>query len=136
MNDEFVVDSYYDFSSKESINYIFLGLGIISLVIMVVFLVLIIRELVIVCKRENRYVFELEKILIIHSDKIISVKRFYNKKKYNLIYVDSFKELMDVYDKVRSPISFREIKKNCEAMFVIIEDDNAWIYQMFAKDMK
>ena len=49
-------------------------------------------------------------------------------RKYNLIYVDSFKELLDVYDKVDLPISFKEFKKNQKAVFLIIENDNAWIY--------
>ena len=47
--------------------------------------------------------------------------------------LDSFKELIDVYDKVGMPISFKEIKKNYESIFLIIEEDNAWIYRMLSK---
>ena len=64
---------------------------------------------------------------------IENVNKLYNKKKYNLIYVDSFIELMDVYNRVESPISFKEIEKNKEAIFLIIENDNAWIYRLVNK---
>ena len=40
---------------------------------------------------------------------------------------------MDVYNRVESPISFKEIEKNKEAIFLIIENDNAWIYRLVNK---
>jgi len=128
--------NYYDFSTRERINYLFLIFGGCSLIISIIFLIIIIRELVVTYNKQNKYIKNLRKILDEHSDKIINVKKFYNKKKYNLIYVDSFKELMDVYNNVKNPISYKEIKKNYEAIFVIIENDNAWIYRMVAKNLK
>lgn len=129
-------NEYYDFSNKEDVNYLFLILGGCSLIFTIVFIILIIYELFNTYNKESEYKKKLRKILKNHSDKIINVNRFYNKKKYNLIYVDSFNELLDVYDKVRNPISYREVKKNYEAVFVIIDEDNAWIYRMVAKNDK
>ena len=93
---------------------------------------LTIRNMILSYKKTSDYQKELRMILKDYSDIIVEVKRFYNKKKYNLIYVDTFKELMDVYNKVGNPISYREVKKDKEAIFIIIDDDNAWIYRLNA----
>lgn len=130
------IDSYYDFSKKQSVNYLLMILGALSLSSGISFLALVIREMVITYKKESAYNKELRKILGAYGDIIVTVKKFYNKKKYNLIYVDSFKELLEVYDKVENPISFREIKKNSKAIFVLIDDDSAWIYELSSDSMK
>ena len=129
-NDNHNLDSFYDFSKKERVNYLLILFGLFSLSIGLSFLALTIRNMIIASKSGFNYQKELKKILDENSDIIVNVKRFYNKKKYNLIYVDSFKELMDVYKKVGNPISFREVKKDKEAIFLMTEDDNAWIYRM------
>ena len=129
-NDNHNLDSFYDFSKKERVNYLLILFGLFSLSIGLSFLALTIRNMIIASKSGFNYQKELKKILDENSEIIVNVKRFYNKKKYNLIYVDSFKELMDVYKKVGNPISFREVKKDKEAIFLMTEDDNAWIYRM------
>ena len=94
---------------------------------------LTIRNMVLASKRRFDYNKELTKILDEYGDIIVNVKRFYNKKKYNLIYTGSFNELLDAYKKVGNPISFKETKKGEEAIFLMTEDDNAWIYKMVDK---
>lgn len=126
------IDNYYDFSKRNKINYMFLILGALSVSISLAILSVIIKELIDISNKESKYNKELKKILKQYSNNIINVKKFYNKKKYNLIYVDSFEELIDVYKKTNYPISFREIKKNYESIFIIIDDDNAWIYRLIA----
>ena len=125
--------SYSEFSRLKDINYLFLLISAMFLSIALAILFVVVKDLVRVSERENNYRVELNKILNKYGDKIVNVQKIFNKKKYNLIYVDSFKELMDVYKKVESPISFKEVKKNYEAIFLIIENDNAWIYRMIAK---
>lgn len=134
VNDNQEIDSYSELTTKEGINYLFLIFGALCLSFGVAFLVVIIRELFRVSDRENKYILELKKIFKEHDDEIVVVKEFKSGKKYNLIYVDSFKELVDVYDKVNSPISFKELKKNQKAVFLIIENDNAWIYMLSVKN--
>ena len=133
-NDNHNIDSYYDFSTREKVNYFLLILAAFSLSLGISFLALVIREMVYATDDKTKYVRELKKILSTYDDKIVKVKRFYNKKKYNLIYVDSFLELLDVYNEVGNPISYREVKKDEEAIFIIVDEDNAWIYQMSAKN--
>ena len=134
INDNNNVDSFYDFSKKEPVNYLLLIIGAFSLSLGISFLALTIRNMVLSYRKTSDYQKELRMILKDYGDIIVEVKRFYNKKKYNLIYVDTFKELMDVYDKVGNPISYREVKKDQEAIFIIIDDDNAWIYRLLSKD--
>lgn len=125
-NKEF--DSYNEMTNKEGVNYLFLVFGALCLSVGIAFLMVVIKNLLEINNKENKYVKELKKILNEHGDEIVNVYEFNNAKKYNLIYVDSFEELLDVYDKVDSPISFKELKKNQKAVFLIIENDNAWIY--------
>ena len=126
------IDSYYDFSKRNKINYLFLILGALCISISLAILSVIIKELIDISNKESKYNKELKKILKQYNSNIVNIKKFYNKKKYNLIYVDSFDELMDVHNKTNYPISFRETKKNYESIFVIIDDDNAWIYRLVA----
>ena len=130
INDNNNIDNYYDFSKREKVNLLFLIFGAISLSLEISFMALIIRNIARSVYGLSKYDRELKRILQEHEDKIIGVKRFYNKKKYNLIYVDSFSELLDVYDKVRNPINYREVKKNEEAIFILIDEENAWIYRL------
>ena len=133
VNNKENLDNYYDFSKKQSVNYLLMILGAFSLSLGISFLALVIRDLFVIYRNENKYKRELKEIFNEYGDIIVSVKRFYNKKKYNLIYVDSFKELMDVYDKVGNPISYREVNKNHESIFLLMDGDNAWIYRMINK---
>ena len=129
-NPETNMASYYEFSSRERINYLFLVFGAFCFSIMVANLYLVASYGVKIYKDTYKYDRELKDIIEKYGNILVQVKRFYNKKKYNLIYVDSFVELMDVYNKVKNPITYREIKKNIETIFLITDDDNAWIYRM------
>lgn len=130
INDNNKIDSYYEFTTKSDVNYLFLVLGAITGSIGLALLILIIKEMIEISRRQNKFDKELKHILKEHSEIIVKVDRLYNKKKYNLIYVDSFDELMDVYKKVETPISFKKMDKKREVIFLIIEDDNAWIYRL------
>lgn len=132
-NDIKDIDNYYDFSTKTNVNYFLVVLAAFSLSLAISFLALVIREIVISTDGLTKYHRELNNILTNYDEKIVKIKKFYNKKKYNLIYVDSFNELLDVYNTVGSPINFREVKKNEESLFIIIDEDTAWIYQLLVK---
>ena len=130
INDNNHNDSYYDFSKREKINYIFLVIGAFSLSLGISFLALTIRNMVNETKDEANYNRELRRILREYSDILVKVKKFYSKHKYNLIYVTSFEELMDAYRRIQSPISYKEVKKNEETIFLMVDEDNAWIYRL------
>ena len=125
--------SYSDFSNREDINYLLLVIGSVSLSLGISFLALVIRDIVISSKNSFDYSKELKKILRDNDSIIVNVKRFYNKKKYNLIYLNSFDELLSVYKKYKNPISYKEVKKGEEAIFLMTNDDDAWIYRLCDK---
>ena len=81
-NDNHNLDSFYDFSKKERVNYLLILFGLFSLSIGLSFLALTIRNMIIASKSGFNYQKELKKILDENSDIIVNVKRFYNKKKY------------------------------------------------------
>ena len=130
------VDSYYEFTSNKSMNIIFLVIGTFCVAMTVASIVMIIRQFGIIYNNQNKYKKETRRILSKYEDCIVCVKRFYVNKKYNMIYVSSFLELMDVYEKKNKMISFKETKKDKEAIFVIIDGDDAWIYKLVANEME
>lgn len=126
------VGSYDEFTDRLYVNYLLLIIGLFCLSVGISLLVVVIKLMIIVSRRQSNYLKELKNIKSKYGDIIIDIDKFYNKKKYNLIYVQSFNELLDVYNKLSIPISFKEIKKNYESIFLIIDQDNAWIYRMIA----
>jgi len=130
------VDSYYEFSSNKSMNIVFLVIGAFCLAMTVSSIVMVIRQFIVIYNNQNKYNKEINRILSKYEECIVCVKRFYVNRKYNMIYVSSFDELMDVYDKKNKMISFKETKKDKEAIFVIIDEDDAWIYKLIADEMK
>lgn len=134
VNDNNNIDKFYDFSKKEPVNYLLLIIGAFSLSLGISFLALTIRNIVFQYRDEYEYKKRLAKIIREHGDILVNVKKFYSKHKYNLIYVASFEELMDAYRRVVNPISYKEIKKNEETIFLMVDEDNAWIYRLVSKD--
>lgn len=123
-------DSYYEFSNKKAMNIVLLIIGAFCMSVALALFVLVIRQFKYIYNSQNEYNKELKKILSKYDNCIVKVKRFYVNKKYNMIYVESFSELMDVYEKKNKMISFKEIKKNSESIFVIIDEEDAWIYKL------
>ena len=134
VNDSDNINKYYDFSKKEPVNYLLLIIGAFSLSLGISFLVLTIRNIIIEYRDEYEYKRRLTKIIKEHGDILVNVKKFYSKHKYNLIYVASFEELMDAYRRIENPISYKEVKKNEETIFLMVDEDNAWIYRLVSKD--
>lgn len=127
-------DSYYEFSNKKAMNIVFLIIGTFFLSLSLSNLFMVVRQFKVIYDKESKYNRELKRILSKYDDCIVRVKRLYVKKKYNLIYVDSYDELMDIYEKKNKMISYKEIKPGSYALFVIIDDDNAWIYRLCSEN--
>ena len=129
-------DSYYEFSNRVSMNIVFIIIGMFCLSLSLALLVMVIRQFKIIYNRQSEYRRELKKILSKYDDIIVKVKRFYVNKKYNMIYVDSFDELMDVSEKKNKMISFNEIKRDSKSIFVIIDEEDAWIYRLISDNLE
>ena len=126
-------DSYYEFSNKKAMNIVFLLIGAFCLALAISSLVMVFKQFIFIYDIQSKYKRDLNRILSKYDKSIIKVKKFYTKKKYNMIYVDSFNELMDVYYKKCKMISFKEVKRDFESIFVIIDGEDAWIYKLIAK---
>lgn len=129
------VDSYYDFTNDSTMNIVFLIIGAFCLAISLSLIILVIKQFRLVYVRQSKYTKELNKILFKYKKNIVRVKRLYVNKKYNMIYVDSFTELMDVYNRTKKMISFKEIKRGMYSIFLIIDSDDAWIYRFVSDDL-
>lgn len=130
------VDSYYEFSKKESMNIVFLIIGAFCFALSISSFVMVIRQFGYIYNRQSKYRKELNKILSKYDECIVRVNKLYVSRKYNMIDVSSFNELMDVYYKKCKMISFKETKRDSEAIFVIIDNDDAWIYRMSTDDFE
>ena len=130
VNDIDSMNSCYEFTSDKAMNIVFLIIGTFCVSVSLALLILVIRQFKVIYSIQSEYSRELKKILSKYNDCIVRIKRFYVNKKYNLIYVDSFDELMDVYEKKNKMISFKETKRGSESIFVIIDEDDAWIYKL------
>lgn len=123
-------NSCYEFVNDKAMNIILLIIGTFLISVGFALLVLVIKQFIVIASMQNDYHNKLNKILSKYDDCIVKVKRFYVNKKYNMIYVDSFKELFDVYEKKNKMISFKEVKRGSESIFVIIDEDDAWIFKL------
>lgn len=123
-------DKFYEYSKNEDVNYFSISLGLIFLAVGISFLVLVIYTIKNLYIKQKLYKNKLDEILSTYDSIIIKTNKFYNFKNYNLIYVTSFKELLEVYQEYHSLIIYKEINKYQKGIFVIIKDDFAWIYQM------
>ena len=79
-------------------------------------------------KKYNLYEIELDNILKKYDSIIANVKEKTNINDFKKIEVNTFDELLDVYNEVRMPINFFKDKSNNESLFIIINDNIAWLY--------
>ena len=129
-------DSYYEFSNNSSMNIVLLIIGAFCLSVGIAFGVLVICLFKVINNRQSKYNKELRKILSKYDDNVVKINKFYVNKKYNMIYVDSFDELMDVCQKKNKMISFKETKRGIESTFVLIDQDDAWIYKLVSDKLE
>ena len=98
-----------------------------SLTISIIFIVLIINKYI-NSKRVITYSSILNNILNKYNHIIVDVKGVPQFKKYNVIQVKSFNELLDVYNSIQGPINHYQEKDR--ATFTIINDKVLYIYEL------
>ena len=130
------INNCYELVTDGAMNIIFLIIGAFCGSVSLALLILVLRQFKIINDMENEYNKQLDKILSKYDEQIVKIKRFYVSKKYNMIYVDSFKELMDVANNENKMISFKETKRDSESVFVVISENDAWIYRLLANKEK
>ena len=71
LDDNREFDSYNEMTNKEGVNYLFLVFGALCLSVGIAFLMVVIKNLLEINNKENKYVKELKKILNEHGDEKI-----------------------------------------------------------------
>ena len=79
-------------------------------------------------KEENEYELTLKKILENYDSIIADVKNVPSLDEDKKINLNSFEELLDVYNEVRMPINYYQNEKEDKSTFIIINNNVAWIY--------
>lgn len=115
-----------DFSTTQNANYLNIFIGLICLSLTISFLILVIKMYIFAYKKEQKYKQNIKEILKKHDNKIVNIKKFHNMKKYNIIYVDSLEELLELQKKYNTIINYSKV--NRKAIFLIVNEKNAWIY--------
>jgi hypothetical protein len=117
-------------------NIVFIIIGAFCFSVCVALFLLIVKQFIIIYSDESDYYKRLREILLTNDSSIIRVNKLYVNKKYNLIYLDSFNDLIDICNNKNKMISFKEVKRGAKAIFLVLDDDNAWIYRLISNNLK
>ena len=58
-----------------------------------------------------------------------------DENEYNVLFINSFNELVDVRDNLRTPIMFYNIKKAKMCKFYILNGNNLYLYVADSRDI-
>lgn len=81
-------------------------------------------------KSEHYYNLTLEKILKNYDSIIANTNNIPEMNGLKRIEINSFEELLDVYNEVRMPINYYQNSTKDKSTFIIINDDIVWIYKL------
>ena len=110
-----------------------LVIGLIGLIISVVLIIWVLIKYIREEKQESLYLTTLNKILASYGDVIVQATNKIDFKDMIIIEVESFDELMDAQNELRSPIAYFEIIANEKSAFVIVDQNQVWRYTLSSK---
>ena len=122
-------------NSKKILYYV---CSIIGVVIIVFSIIQFINTIVysIRMSKKNLYRTKLNKILHNHDSIIANVNTLPDMEELNVIDVQTFEELIDVYNEVRMPINYYQDNRRYKSTFMIINDGIAWVYKFNKEDIE
>ena len=103
-------------------------MGIVFFFVTVIMFVLKLIELINISYKQTEYIRTINKLLKVYDDIIVNSSEPVNLEGLTIINVSTFKELIDAEAELRIPIIYYETKFNRESQFVIINNNQAWIY--------
>ena len=112
---------------------------IISAILLVIVFVLIIRfikKILLLTSRRSIYDVYVNKILRGYDRIIVNIKSVPNFKKYNVIKVESFQELVDVRDNFKSPINYYVVSDHQKSEFFVVNNNDVYKYVVKAVDLE
>ena len=119
-------------SSKSLIinGYFKFIIGVFLLLFSFVFLVVIVMIINNYRRKVNKYNKFINKILREYDRLIVETSTIPNYEDYNVLIINSFNELVDVRDNLRSPIMYCDVVSEKESLFYIINDNNLYLYMV------
>lgn len=117
-------------SSKSLIinGYFKFIIGVFLLLFSFVFLVVIVMIINNYRKKVSKYNKFINKILREYDRLIVETSTIPNYEDYNVLIINSFNELVDVRDNLRSPIMYCDVLSEKESLFYIINGNNLYLY--------
>ena len=119
-------------NSNSNINYINIILAALSLLCSIYFIRVIIKSFKKMKRRRSEYDRYVNKILKEYDRLVVEIKTLIDFRKYNIIKVDSFTELLDVRDNLKIPINYYCYIKHIKGIFYVKADSD--IYALFISD--
>ena len=116
-------------------GYLKFIVGIILLILSLIFLsfaFIIIKKY---NKKISKYDKFINKILKEYDRLIVETATIPEEKNYNVLLINTFNELVDVRDNLRSPIMFYNVKDHKISKFYILNDNNLYLYIANSKDI-
>ena len=83
---------------------------------------------------KSDYQRKLNKILKNYDDDIVNTKTMIDVKKYKLIKIEDFKEMLNLSRELLLPIMNYEMAKDEETCFYIIKEDIIYMYIIYDKN--
>lgn len=83
----------------------------------------------------SNYERELSKIVNKYKGRLVKIRELPDLSKCNVLFVDDIEELDDAAINIMSPINYVEVIKNCESVFMVFKDNQAYVYKL-SKDIE
>lgn len=121
---------YNNISDYKRIAVFINALFVIDLVIIASFIGCVVKSL----PKRRYYTKKVDRILKEYDRAIVKVKHLPSLKNHNIIFIDSFTELLDAKDNLNEPILFKESKARHRAVFIVLTTNEAYVYSFSDKD--
>ena len=129
------IDKYITSKNIVINGYLIFIVGITFLFTSLIFLFFIFMIIKKYAKTISKYDNFINKILKVYDRLIVETTTFPDEKEYNVLIINSFNELVDVRDNLRSPIMFYNIKDHKMSKFYILNNNNLYLYIVNSKDI-
>lgn len=129
------IDKYITSKNIVINGYLIFIVGITFLFTSLIFLFFIFMIIKKYAKTISKYDKFINRILKEYDRLIVETATFPDEKEYNVLIINSFNELVDVRDNLRSPIMFYNVKDHKMSKFYILNNNNLYLYIVNSKDI-
>lgn len=102
-----------------------------AIILFILIIVLLVKKII---NSETEYERKLKRILKKYDSIIVHIKDLPNLSESDVLFVDTFKDLVDASNNLALPINYVEVVKGREDTFIITNDTQAYVYKFNIKD--